>query len=96
VEIFSVFLSYDPTLGDHSLIDSQSICSKARKILGLLHRRFNNNAPRTPFQLYTSLVHAATLIMPWLAIWSPHLKKDKVALENIQKSVCRMVTRAWD
>ena len=30
------------------------------------------------------------------AIWSPHVKKDKIALENVQKFACRMATRSWD
>ena len=54
----------------------QSVCSKARKILGLLYRKFYNNAPSNSLvQLYLSLVR------PHLdyasAIWSPHVKKDK-------------------
>jgi len=47
VEIFSV------CPGEHAL----SICSKARKIPGLLYRRFCDNAPGTSLlQLYISLV----------------------------------------
>jgi len=30
------------------------------------------------------------------AMWSPHMKKDKVALENVQKFACRMATKSWD
>ena len=30
------------------------------------------------------------------AIWSPHVKKDKIALKNVQKFACRMATRSWD
>lgn len=40
VERFSVYLSYDPTWGDHSLIDSQSICSEARKSLAFCTEDF--------------------------------------------------------
>ena len=86
-----VLLSHDLSWGEHV----QSVCSKARKILGLLYRRFYNNAPSNSLvQLYLSLVR------PHLdyasAIWSPHVKKDKIALENVQKLACRMATRSWD
>ena len=86
-----VLLSHDLSWGEHV----QSVCSKARKILGLLYRRFYNNAPSNSLvQLYLSLVR------PHLdyasAIWSPHVKKDKIALENVQKFACRMATRSWD
>ena len=79
------------TWGEHV----QAICSKARKILGLLYRRFYNNTPiSTLLQLYISLVR------PHLdyasAIWSPYLSKDKIELENIQKFACRMAPGLWD
>ena len=75
-----VLLSHDLSWGEHV----QSVCNRARKILGLLYRRFYNNAPsHSLLQLYLSLVR------PHLdyasAIWSPHVKKDKVALENVPK-----------
>ena len=42
-------------------------------------------------QLYLSLVrpHPAS-------IWSPHMKKDKTLLENVQKVALRMATKSWD
>ena len=94
VEMFKylgVLLSHDLSWGEHV----QSICSKARKILGLLYRRSYNNAPGSALlQLYISLVR------PHLdyasAIWSPYLTKDKTELENIQKFACRMATGLWD
>ena len=48
-----VLLSHDLSWGEHV----QSVCSKARKILGLLYRRFYNNAPSNSLvQLYLSFV----------------------------------------
>jgi len=45
-------------------------------------------------QLYLSLVR------PHLdyaaSIWSPHMKKDKTLLENVQKFALRMATRSSD
>ena len=86
-----VLLSHDLSWGEHV----QSVCSKARKILGLLYGRFYNNAPSNSLvQLYLSLVR---LHLDYAsAIWSPHVKKDKIALENVQKFACRMATRSWD
>ena len=86
-----VLLSHDLSWGEHV----QSVCSKAKKILGLCYRQFYNNSPSNSLvQLYLSLVR------PHLdyasAIWSPHVKKDKIAHENVQKFACRMATRSWD
>ena len=57
-----------------------SVCSCAKKILGLIYRRFYSSANQdTLKQLYTSLVR------PHLEyacqVWDPHLVKDKKALE---------------
>jgi len=41
-----------------------------------------------------------SLVRPYLdyasAIWSPHVNKDKVAPENVQKFACYMATKSWD
>ena len=63
-----------------------------RKILGLLYRRFYNNAPGSAIlQLYISLVR---LHLDYAsAIWSPYLSKDKTKLENVQKFACYWTMR---
>ena len=72
------------------------ITSQARKILGLLYRRFYNNfSGNSLLQLYFSFVRPH-LDYASAILWSPHLKKDKEALENVQKFACQMATRAWD
>ena len=63
-----------------------SICTKARRITGLLYRRFYHNANSdTLLQLYRSLVR------PHLEyaspVWNPYLHKDTKLLENVRK-VC--------
>ena len=72
-----------------------SICSKAKKILGLIYRRFYGSADQTTLkQLYLSLVH------PHLEyacqIWDPHLVKDQKMLENVEKFGCRLAAHHWD
>ena len=73
----------------------QSTCAKTKRILGLLYRQFCNHTPgNAMLQLYLSLVR------PHLdyaaSIWSPHMKKEKTLLENVQKFALRMATRSWD
>ena len=71
------------------------VCSKARKLLGLLYRQFHNHAtPSTIKQLYLSLVrphleYAAPL-------WDPYLQNDVDALEGVQKFAMKLITRKWD
>jgi hypothetical protein len=72
----------------------ESVCNKARKILGLIYRRFCDADPSALLQLYLSLVR------PHLEygchIWDPHLQKDRVLLENIQKFGLKVCARQWD
>ena len=72
-----------------------SICSKARKILGLLYRRFScDTEPHALLQLYLSLVR------PHLEygsqVWDPHLQKDINQLESVQKFGLRVCAKQWD
>ena len=72
-----------------------SICSKAKKILGLIYRRFYGSASHdTLKQLYLSLVR------PHLEyacqVWDPHLVKDRKKLEDVQKFGCRLAAHQWD
>ena len=72
-----------------------TICTKAKKILGLIYRRFYGSANQTILkQLYLSLVR------PHLEyacqIWDPHLVRDKKMLENVQKFGCKLAAHQWD
>ena len=94
VEIFKylgVLLRSNLGWSDHITM----ICSKTRKLLGLLYRQFYNHATTdTIKQLYVSLIrphleYAAPL-------WDPHLQKDVDMLENVQKFAMKLITRKWD
>ena len=72
-----------------------SVCSKAKRILGLIYRRFYGSASHdTLKQLYLSLVR------PHLEyacqVWDPHLIKDRKMLEDVQKFGCRLAAHQWD
>ena len=73
----------------------ESICNKARQILGLLYRRFYDSTdPSMIKQLYLSMVR------PHLEyacqVWDPHLIRDKHKLESVQKFGLKFAARRWD
>ena len=69
-------------------------CSKAKKLLGLLYRKFLGcTYPVTLFNLYITLVR---LHLEYACeIWNPHLKRDINKVEQLQKFGLRMCTRRW-
>ena len=71
------------------------LCTKARKILGLLYRQFYNNAnPATLKQLYISLVRPH---LEYAAqVWDPYLKGDIDKLEEVQKFALKLISHRWD
>ena len=70
-------------------------CTKARKVLGLLYRRFYNYASNDCLkQLYISL--ARPHLEYAAALWDPHTAKDIQLLENTQKFALKLITHNWD
>ena len=74
----------------------ESICNKARQILGLLYRRFYDSTDSSMIkQLYLSMVR------PHLEyacqVWDPHLIRDKHKLESarVQKFGLKFAARRW-
>ncbi len=67
--------------------------SKATKILNLLKRNMHHSSKLAKSRAFTALV------LPHLefsvAVWSPHLKKDKTRLENVQKRAARWIEAKW-
>ena len=82
-------MTCDLTWSSHT----QMVCNKARKILGLLHKRFYNAPASTLFQLYLSMV--CSHLEYALPVWSLHLAKDKELVEGVQKFVFRVVSKNW-
>ena len=73
----------------------QSICTRAKRLIGLLYRRFYNNIDgATMLQLYQSLVR------PHLEyaspVWNPHTQKDIKMLESVEKFAIKMSTKNWN
>ena len=70
-------------------------CSKAKRILGLLYRRFYGLADcKTIVQLYLSIVRPHLEYAS--SLWDPHTQKDISALENVQKFACKIATKHWN
>ena len=72
-----------------------NICIKARRVLGLLYRRFYGSTSQSSLkQLYLSLVRPH---MEYACqVWDPHLMKDRKAIEDVQKFALKVVTSKWD
>ena len=72
----------------------QYICSKAKKMLGILYRQFSSNATEsTMVKLYLSQVRP--LLEYGVEVWHPYLSKDTQALENVQKFALRICSNNW-
>ena len=71
------------------------ICAKAKRMVGLLYRRFYKDAsPQTLFQMYLALVRPHNEYAS--QVWDPHLQKDIDQLECVQKFALRMCAKQWD
>ena len=72
-----------------------SVCSKAKRILGLLYRRYYNLADdATIKQLYIALVRPHMEYA--CVVWDPYTHKSVKALEQVQAFACKMVSHRWD
>ena len=92
VELFKhlgVIVSSDLSWSNHIT----SICAKAKRILGLLYRKYHNHVEgddvlKTPY---------ISLVRPHLeygcAVWDLYTLKDKRNLEQVQKFACKMVSK---
>ena len=85
-----VTLSSDLSWSLHTNI----ICNKARKILGLIYRRFYlDSSPATLLNLYTSLVRP--IVEYASQVWSHYTACDIARIESVQKFALRMASHNW-
>ena len=86
-----VLIKNNLSWADHT----RAICSKARKILGLLYRHFYNYSSSDALkQLYLSLVRPH---LEYAAqVWDLHIQSDIAKLEGVQKFAMKLVTHQWD
>ena len=70
------------------------ISSKARKLIGVLYRKFYHHSdPQTLLRLYQSLIHPHLKYA--CSIWDPHLKKNIEMLESVQKFGLKVCLKQW-
>ena len=71
-----------------------SICNKARRLIGLFYRKFYKfSNSQSLLKLYCSF------ILPHMEyasiVWSPHLLKDKATIEKVQHFALRVCLKDW-
>ena len=72
-----------------------SICSKAKKQMGMLYRRFYRDTdPSTLRMLYVTQVRP--LLEYAVPVWDPYLVKDVQALEAVQRFATKVCTKCWE
>ena len=80
-------LSWSPHIGN--------LCSKTRRIVGMLYRHFyTNSSPLTLLKLYLSFIRPCLEYSS--AVWNPHFKKDIESIENVQKFALRVCLKSFD
>ena len=72
-----------------------NICSKTRKLIGLLYRRFYKySSPNTLLKLYVSFIRPH--LEYTLGAWDPFLKKDIDLIEDMQKFALKVCLKSWN
>ena len=89
IKYLGVILSSDLTWSEHIT----RICNKARKLTGLLYRRFHHCNPQLILRLYKAFIHPHFEYAS--QVWDPHLVKDIELLEKSQKFALRVCTQNW-
>ena len=69
------------------------ICSKTRKLIGLVYRQFHLCNPETALKIYKAFIRPHVEYA--LITWDPYDCKGIQMLENIQKFVLRICFKDW-
>ena len=73
----------------------ESICCRARRLLGYMYRTFSPYCPQAAItHLYKSQV--IPIIEYGCVVWDPHLQKDQILLENVQRFAVKVATKNWN
>ena len=68
----------------------ESICSKARKVTGLLYRRFNKANSDTQLRLYLTMVR---LHLEYASpVWNSSTRKQVKTIEDVEKFAMKVIT----
>ena len=85
-----VWISDDLTWSKHV----ESVCCKARRILGYMFRTFSPHCNQDSIiALYKCQV--LPILEYACVLWDPHLKRDQLLLESVQLFATRMAARSW-
>ena len=86
-----ILLSSDLSWAQHI----QSICGKAKKLVGLIYRRFSqHSSPESLLQMYVAL--ARPHLEYASPVWSTSKGGEINSLDNIQKFALRMCAKQWE
>ena len=89
VKYLGVILTSDLSWTEHIT----RVCTKTRKLIGLLYRRFHHCSPDLITKLYKSFIRPHLEYVPHT--WDPYLVKDIVLLEKTQKFALKVCSKNW-
>ena len=72
----------------------ETVCCKAKRQIGLLHRHFHAGSPSCKSQLYKSLV--LPILDYCSSLWDPNYAIHVNKLESVQKLAARFVSGRWN
>jgi hypothetical protein len=84
-----VLLAHDLSWSPHI----KSICSKAKRLLGLFYRQFYKVDHTLILKCYMTMVRP--ILDYCCTVWAPHTAIDVKRLENVQYFALKMATRSW-
>ena len=73
----------------------QTICKKARRIIGILYRQFCSTGTHSSSVLKLYIALARPHLEYTAQVWNPHLAKDILSLERVQKFGLRICLRNY-